>query len=247
MDCPGLAAGCRATRRNQQRLPKALGEVGSSRSSDEAGESQWSEVGDGLKSAAPRQLSFVFADSPQGDKVRDSQDESSGKRFLVHTAKGNGRMGPATCTTVTRRLLESVASASNLARALLPELQKSLLEGTYQPGDIRRVWIPKPGGGERGLSIPNVVDRWFNRPCFKCLSRSSSRYSIAAVMDSAPTGALTLPSPRRSSIWERDIRSSWIWTCRIFFNRVHHQRLLARLGQQVHDSGRTAPMPCSQR
>lgn len=131
-----------------------------------------------MKSAEPRQLTFVFADSPQGDKARDSQDESSGKRFLVHTAKGNGRMEPATCAAVARRLLESVASASNLAQALLnvlrnkgapgvdgrsveqvveeapallPELQKSLLGGTYQPGDIRRVWIPKPGGGERGL------------------------------------------------------------------------------------------------
>jgi hypothetical protein len=45
-----------------------------------------------LKSAEPRQLAFVFADSPQGDKGRGPQDESYGKRFLVHTAKGNGRI-----------------------------------------------------------------------------------------------------------------------------------------------------------
>ena len=83
-------------------------------------------------------------------------------------------MEPATCTAAEGRLMESVASARNLAQALLnvlrnkgapgvdgrsveqvveeapallPELQKSLLDGTYQPGDIRRVWIPKPGGG----------------------------------------------------------------------------------------------------
>jgi RNA-directed DNA polymerase len=54
----------------------------------------------------------------------------------------------------------SVEQVVNEAPALLPGLQKSLLDGTYQPGDIRRVWIPKPGGGERGLGIPNVVDRW---------------------------------------------------------------------------------------
>src|SRR4029077_1112288 len=42
---------------------------------------------------------------------------------------------------------------------LVAELTKSLLEGTFQPGNVRRVWIPKAGGGQRGLGIPNVVDR----------------------------------------------------------------------------------------
>lgn len=42
---------------------------------------------------------------------------------------------------------------------LLPELSDALRTGTYTPGEIRRVWIPKAGGGERGLGIPNVVDR----------------------------------------------------------------------------------------
>ena len=42
---------------------------------------------------------------------------------------------------------------------ILPALKRELLAGRYRPGMIRRVWIPKPGGGERGLGIPNVVDR----------------------------------------------------------------------------------------
>ena len=43
--------------------------------------------------------------------------------------------------------------------SVLATLGRRLLDGTYRPGDIRRVWIPKAGGGERGLGIPNVVDR----------------------------------------------------------------------------------------
>src|SRR5262249_53473762 len=42
---------------------------------------------------------------------------------------------------------------------LLRTLHLELLDGSYRPGMIRRVWIPKSGGGERGLGIPNVIDR----------------------------------------------------------------------------------------
>ena len=42
---------------------------------------------------------------------------------------------------------------------VLPRLQADLLAGTYLPGVIRRAYIPKAGGGERGLGIPDVIDR----------------------------------------------------------------------------------------
>ena len=41
----------------------------------------------------------------------------------------------------------------------LLELQQALIEGSYQPLPVKRVFIPKAGGGERPLGIPAVKDR----------------------------------------------------------------------------------------
>ena len=43
--------------------------------------------------------------------------------------------------------------------AWLSGRRKELQDKTYQPKPVRRVMIPKPGGGERALGIPTIRDR----------------------------------------------------------------------------------------
>ena len=45
------------------------------------------------------------------------------------------------------------------AKVHWPAIRQALMDGGYRPSPVRRVMIPKPGGGERPLGIPNVVDR----------------------------------------------------------------------------------------
>jgi len=124
-------------------------------------------------------MNFAFADSPKGSERAAPADVSSGKAWLLLKAEGNEASYAVAWAADPSRLLEEVVSVPNLALALLnvarnkgaagvdgcsvdevteaapqllPKLQRALLAGTYHPGDIRRVWIPKPGGGQRGLA-----------------------------------------------------------------------------------------------
>jgi RNA-directed DNA polymerase len=49
---------------------------------------------------------------------------------------------------------QTVEEAQHNAAPVLAALRHALLTERYWPGDVRRVWLPKPGGGQRGLGIP---------------------------------------------------------------------------------------------
>jgi RNA-directed DNA polymerase len=215
-----------------------------------------------LRRTGHRQLNFVFADSPAGGGSDGPSDASERRAFLLHTAKSKTAARTVAWATDTRRLLEEVASKANLALALLnvvrnkgapgvdgqtvedaeakaptllAHLRRALLEGTYRPGDIRRVFIPKTGGGQRGLGIPNIVDRVVQQAMLQVLETVFEPTFHASSHGFRPKrGAHTAIAEAKEhlaagyqTIVDLDLAQ--------FFDRVHHQRLLDRIGQRVAD------------
>jgi group II intron reverse transcriptase/maturase len=118
---------------------------------------------------------------------------------------------------------------------LLSELREALLRGTYEPGNIRRVWIPKAGGGQRGLGIPNVVDR---------VVQEAVRLVLEPLYEPTFHEASHGFRPDRScqtaiAAAYGHVDEGYEWVVDIdlekFFDKVNHQRLMARLAQRVVD------------
>jgi len=75
--------------------------------------------------------------------------------FLRHAyglARANG--GAAGVDGVSFAMIEAAGLEEWLAG-----IRKGLVAKTYRPAPVRRVMIPKPGGGERPLGIPTIRDR----------------------------------------------------------------------------------------
>ena len=215
-----------------------------------------------MRKKGPRQLSFVFADSPSGGGKDERSDASEQRSFLLQKAKRRKASGPNASAADTSRLLEDAAAEANLATALLnvvrnkgapgvdgqtveeaeakasaiiARLRRDLLEGRYRPGDVRRVWLPKPGGGQRGLGIPNIVDRLVQQallqvmePIFEPTFHPSSHgFRPRRGVHTAIAEATGYLKDGYQTVVDLDLAK--------FFDRVHHQRLLARIAERVKD------------
>jgi RNA-directed DNA polymerase len=50
-----------------------------------------------------------------------------------------------------------------------PKIRRQLISGLYMPLPVKRVEIPKPGGGIRQLGIPTVLDRFIQQALLQVL------------------------------------------------------------------------------
>jgi len=198
------------------------------------------------------QLVLAFMEEDRGEAPNGLQggtESSAGKR---------GTESPA----ITEQLMEEVCERENCKRAWKrvkankgspgvdgmtvhdlvgylkqhwPAIREQLLNGTYRPQPVRRVEIPKPDGGVRKLGIPTVLDRFVQQAVMQVLQgrwdRTFSNHSYGFRPGRSAHQAVAQA--------QQYIAEGYRWVVDLdmekFFDRVSHDKLIARIAARVSD------------
>jgi len=114
-------------------------------------------------------------------------------------------------------------------------IRRRLLAGRYQPGAAKRRDIPKPDGGKRPLSIPNVQERFVGQlllgvlqPRFEPTFREHS-YGFRPGRSAQQAVRAARAYAKEGYTWVVDLDITQ------FFDRVNHDLLMSQLGKTVRD------------
>jgi RNA-directed DNA polymerase len=119
-----------------------------------------------------------------------------------------------------------IASAQVHIREHWESIEGKLRGGSYNPGPVRAVTIPKPNGGERTLGVPNVQDRFIQQAIHEKLSErcepffSENSYGFRPMRSAhdAVRAAQELVKQGKRYVVDIDLKS--------FFDEVNHDKLM---------------------
>jgi RNA-directed DNA polymerase len=127
--------------------------------------------------------------------------------------------------------------------AWLAGLREDLVLKSYRPDPVRRVMIPKPGGGERPLSIPTIRDR---------VVQAAAKIVLEPIFEADFEDGAYGYRPRRSAI--DAVKETHRLLCRgytdvvdadlsKYFDTIPHADLLRSVARRVAATGQHAARP----
>ncbi|MDB4866627.1 MAG: ltrA [Cohnella sp.] len=114
-------------------------------------------------------------------------------------------------------------------------LRHAIQEGTYEPSPVRRVEIPKPNGGTRLLGIPTVTDRFIQQAIAQVLTPLFDPQFSENSYGFRPNRRGHDAVKKAREYMKEGFRYVVDLDLEKFFDRVNHDRLMARLAEKVED------------
>jgi len=198
------------------------------------------------------QLVLAFMEEDRGETpkgLQEGTESSAGKRGMESPAIAEQLMeevcGRENCKQALKRVKANKGSAGvdGMTVQQLPEflkqhwpaIREQLLSGTYKAQPVRRVEIPKPDGGIRKLGIPTVLDRFIQQAVMQVLQsrwdRTFSNHSYGFRPGRSAHQAVEQA--------QQYIAAGYRWCVDLdlekFFDRVSHDKLMARIETRVGD------------
>jgi RNA-directed DNA polymerase len=121
------------------------------------------------------------------------------------------------------------------AQRYLTELSQAIRTGSYKPQAIRRVTIPKAGGGERPLGIPTVKDR---------VAQTALKFVIEPVFEREFLDSSYGFRPHRGCKdalreVQRQLNAGRVWVVdadlKSYFDTLSHEKLMDKLKRRLAD------------
>jgi RNA-directed DNA polymerase len=195
-------------------------------------------------------LAFTAEDKGEAPKAAEEGTEALRAKRIAES--------PA----ITERLMEEICARENCKQALArvkankggpgvdgmtvgyltdhlkqhwPTIREHLLSGTYKPQPVKRVEIPKPDGGVRKLGIPTVLDRFIQQAVMQVLQRRCDRTFSDHSYGFRPGRS----AHQAVAQAQQYIAEGYRWVVDLdlekFFDRVCHDKLMARIAKRVSD------------